>query len=86
MDTDRVRRDVGVAAVAGGVAVLVTLLLEFALGVEVSLFVRAAPLYVYALYVFTRKGGPYSRFDTARVWMGLAAVAGLGVLLVGLVG
>lgn len=86
MDTERVRRDVAVAAVAAGVAVVATLLLEFVLRVDVSLLWRALPLYVYFVYAFTRKGGPYTRFDTVRTWITLAVASGVAVVALGIAG
>jgi hypothetical protein len=39
---------------------------------------------VYALYLFSRKGGPYGAFDTARNWAAAAAVVGAAVVLASL--
>jgi hypothetical protein len=80
MDLDSAREDLWVAGGAAGTAVLVTVLTELLLQIDASLFVRAVPLYVYFLYSFTRKGGPYTRFDTTRNWTILTVLSGVGVL------
>lgn len=85
MDTEsiprkRLRSDLYVAAAAAVSAIAATIVVEFLLRADLSLFVRAGPLYVYAVYVFTRKGGPYTRFDTVTTWVVLALVAGVAVV------
>ena len=86
MDADAVRRDIRVAVVAAGTALLTTGVTEFGLSLDLSAWIRATPLYVYASYAFTRKGGPYTRYDTPRAWIALAVVSGLAVVGYGLVG
>ncbi|MFB6175561.1 MAG: hypothetical protein ABEI99_00150, partial [Halobaculum sp.] len=79
-DLESAKEDLWVAGGAAGTAVLVTVFTEFLLEVDASLFLRAVPLYVYFLYSFTRKGGPYTRFDTVRNWTILTVLSGIGVL------
>lgn len=85
MDVESAKRDLVVAAAAAVTAVLVTVVTEVVLGLGVSILVRAVPLYVYFLYRFTRKGGPYASFDTHRTWAVLTAVSGLAVVAYGVV-
>ncbi|WP_313695310.1 hypothetical protein [Halorarum halobium] len=74
MDLESVREDLLVAGAAAGSAVAMTLVLELGANVAVSFPLRASPLVVYFAYLFTRKGGPYGSFDTARNWAVLALV------------
>lgn len=80
MDLESAKEDLWVAGGAAATAVLVTVCTEFLLRVDATLFVRAVPLYVYFLYSFTRKGGPYTRFDTTRNWTIMTVLSGVGVL------
>lgn len=75
-----VRADLLVAATATLAAFAATGVVELLFGVELSLLAYSTPLFVYFLYAFTRKGGPYASFDTPRVWAGLAVVAGVAVV------
>ncbi|WP_434522409.1 hypothetical protein [Halorubrum sp. AS12] len=81
MEIERAREDALVAAAAGATTVAVALLSSFTGLVSVATLPALTPLAVYALYLFSRKGGPYGAFDTARNWAILAAVVG-GVVLV----
>jgi hypothetical protein len=80
MDLESTKDDLLVAGGAAATAVVVTLLTEIVLNADATLFVRAVPLYVYFLYAFTRKGGPYTDYDTPRNWTVLAVLSGVGVL------
>ncbi|WP_101297292.1 hypothetical protein [Halegenticoccus soli] len=73
--------DLQVAAVAAGCTVALTAVLRYGLGLDVGLVARLSPLYVYFLYVFTRKGGPYSRYDTVATWSALIAAVTVGTIL-----
>ncbi|MEZ3114354.1 hypothetical protein RYH80_00235 [Halobaculum sp. MBLA0147] len=84
LDIESAKRDLVVAAAAAATAVLVTVVTEVVLGLGVSILLRAVPLYVYFLYRFTRKGGPYASIDTHRTWAVLAAVSGLAIVAYGL--
>lgn len=74
MDLSDARQDLGVAAAAALGAVALTVGLDLLGGVAVPTPARVAPLVVYFAYVFTRKGGPYSSFDTPRNWTVLVVV------------
>jgi hypothetical protein len=80
MDIDSAKEDLLVAGGAAGTAVVVTVITEILLDANASLLLRAVPLYVYFLYVFTRKGGPYGSIDTPRNWAVLTVLSGIGVL------
>jgi hypothetical protein len=83
MDLESARDDLYVAAVASGSAVAATLLLV-AFDADASLLVRSLPLFVYFLYLFTRKGGPYTDYDTPRNWAVLSVASAVGVVGYGL--
>ena len=84
MEIERAREDALVAAVAGATTVATSLLSSFTGAVSVATLPTLAPLAVYALYLFSRKGGPYGAFDTARNWAAAAAVVGAAVVLASL--
>jgi hypothetical protein len=81
MEIERAREDALVAAVAGATTVAIALLSSFTGAVSVATLPTLAPLAVYALYLFSRKGGPYGAFDTARNWAVAAVAAGAVVVL-----
>lgn len=74
MDLESTKEDTLVAGAAAGTAVAVTVVTELLLNLDAPLWLRALPLIVYLLYLFSRKGGPYGSLDTPRTWS-LAAVA-----------
>ena len=86
MRYDSVREDLLVAGVAAACAVGLTAALVVLVGVAVPFWLRAAPLLVYAVYLFTRKGGPYGRFDTPRNWAALTVVVTLVAAAVAVLG
>lgn len=69
MDFDRARDDLFVAGTAAACAIALTLGLEYGVGTTVPVYYRLTPLLVYVLYTFTRKGGPYGRYDTLSTWI-----------------
>ena len=82
MEIERAREDALVAASAAAATVVVALLSSFTDLVSVGRIPTLAPLAVYVLYRFSRKGGPYGAFDTTRNWAVTAAVVGVVVLVV----
>lgn len=85
MEIERAREDALVAAAAGGTTVAVALLSSVAEVVNVATLPTLIPLAVYAVYLFSRKGGPYGSLDTARNWALVALVSGVLVLAATLV-
>ena len=81
MEIERAREDALVAAVGGATTVAIALLSSFTGLMSVATLPTLAPLAVYALYLFSRKGGPYGAFDTARNWAVAAAATGAIVVL-----
>jgi len=81
MEIERAREDALVAAVGGATTVAIALLSSFTGLISVATLPTLAPLAVYALYLFSRKGGPYGAFDTASNWAVAAVVVGGIVLL-----
>ncbi|WP_129115693.1 hypothetical protein [Halegenticoccus tardaugens] len=73
--------DLLVAGVAAGCTIALTAALKYGLGLDASLVARLAPLYVYFLYVFSRKGGPYGRYDTPAAWSVLLVAVTAGTAL-----
>jgi hypothetical protein len=73
--------DLAVAAVAAVCTVGLALVLEAVLGADTSLFVKIAPLYVYFAYLFTRKGGPYTAYDTPLTWSVLTVVVTVAAIV-----
>ncbi|WP_435130219.1 hypothetical protein [Halobaculum sp. D14] len=69
MDFDSARDDLLVAGVAAACALALTFGVDVLAGVTVPTLFRAAPLGVYFLYLFSRKGGPYGPLDTTRNWV-----------------
>ncbi|WP_418284705.1 hypothetical protein [Halorubrum sp. DTA46] len=80
MEIERAREDALVAAAAGGTTVAIALLSGVAGIVDVATLPTLTPLAVYAVYLFSRKGGPYGSLDTARNWALAALCSGLLVL------
>jgi len=85
MEIERAREDALVAASAAVATVAVALLSSFTDLVSVGRLPTLAPLAVYALYLLSRKGGPYGASDTAQNWAVAAAATGVGVLAVSVV-
>jgi hypothetical protein len=76
-----VRDDLLVAGVVGGCLVVLTLSLEFLLGVgDVSILVRIAPLYVYLLYLFFGDYVPDAASPFA-LWSVLSVLVTVGVVV-----
>jgi hypothetical protein len=79
MGIERARGDAVVAAGAGGTTIVVAVV-SSVVGVSVGMFPSVAPLLVYVAYMFSRKGGPYGSWDTARNWAAVAVAVGVVVL------
>lgn len=77
MAFESARDDLLVAGVAAVCAVTLTLSLELLANVTASVWLRSTPLAVYFVYLFSRKGGPYSPLDTAQNWAIFAVVVTL---------
>jgi len=80
MEIERARDDVVVAAGAGGTTIAVALLSGVAGVVDVATLPTLAPLVVYAVYLFSRKGGPYGSLDRSRNWAAAAVLVGVIVV------
>jgi len=80
MALDRAVDDALVAAGAGGATVAVALASSVAPTLSVETLPTLAPLGVYAVYLFSRKGGPYGSLDTPRNWALAAVVVAVVVL------
>ena len=80
MEIERAREDAVVAAGAGGTTIGIALLSGVAGVVHVDTLPTLVPLAVYAVYLFSRKGGPYGAVDTARNWALAAVISGVVVL------
>ncbi|MFC7096134.1 hypothetical protein [Halobaculum marinum] len=78
MDLSDARDDLLVAATAAAGALVLTVGVDLVAGVAVPTLLRLAPLAVYFVYLFTRKGGPYGTLDTHRNWMILVGVVTVG--------
>ncbi|RAW44852.1 hypothetical protein DQW50_11830 [Halorubrum sp. 48-1-W] len=81
MEIERAREDVLVATSAAVTTVLVAVISSLVSGVAVGTLPALAPLAVYFVYLFTRKGGPYGSLDTPRNWAALAVAVGVVVLV-----
>ncbi|WP_418280318.1 hypothetical protein [Halorubrum sp. DTA98] len=81
MEIHRAREDVLVAGAAAGTTVAIALLSGFGLVATVGSLATLAPLFVYFVYRFTRKGGPYGTWDVPRNWMLASLIVGVGVLV-----
>jgi hypothetical protein len=79
MDIERAWGDLLVAASAGATTVAIAVLSDVVAVVDVATLPTLAPIAVYALYLFSRKGGPYGSFDEPRSWAVAAALAGVVV-------
>ncbi|MFC7186533.1 hypothetical protein [Halorubrum yunnanense] len=80
MEVERARDDVVVAASAGATTIGIALLSGVAGLVRVETLPTLAPLAVYAVYLFSRKGGPYGSLDEPRNWAAAAVLAGAVVV------
>jgi hypothetical protein len=80
MEIERAREDLVVAASAGATTIAIAVLSGVAGVVDVGTLPPLAPLVVYAVYLFSRKGGPYGPLDEPRNWA-IAAVL-VGVIVV----
>lgn len=69
MDLERARGDVLVAGTAAGCAIALAVGGEFLLETTIPTLYRLTPLLVYVAYAFTRKGGPYGRYDVPSTWV-----------------
>jgi hypothetical protein len=81
MEIERARDDLVVAASAGGTTIAVALLSGVAGVVDVPTLPTLAPLVVYAIYPFSRKGGPYGSLDRLRNWASAAVLVGVIVVV-----
>lgn len=81
MEIQRAREDLTVAGAAAGMTVALAVGSRLGLLTDIGALATLLPVYVYFAYLFSRKGGPYGRWDTARNW----AIAAIGVGLVALV-
>lgn len=81
MEIERAREDLVVAASAGATTVAIAVLSGVANVVEVGTLPTLAPLAVYAVYLFSRKGGPYGSLDDPRNWAVAAALVGALVVV-----
>ncbi|AUX09601.1 hypothetical protein AArcSl_1976 [Halalkaliarchaeum desulfuricum] len=82
MDLEQAREDLLVAGVAAGCAIGLTLGFEYVLAASIPLQYRLIPLLVYVVYVFSRKGGPYGRYDTPMAWAVLAVLVTVATAVV----
>jgi len=80
MEIERARDDLVVAASAGATTVAIAVLSGVANLVEVGTLPTLVPLAVYAVYLLSRKGGPYGSLDEPRNWAVAAALAGVAVV------
>ena len=80
MEIERAREDAVVAASAGGTTITIALLSGIVGIVDVDALPTLIPLTVYAVYLFSRKGGPYGVYDTTRNWALTAMISGVVVL------
>ena len=81
MEIERAREDLLVAASAGATTVAVAVLSSVTAAVSVGTLPTLAPLAVYAVYLFSRKGGPYGSLDEPRNWAVAAVVVGAAVVV-----
>lgn len=81
MEIERAREDLLVAASAGATTVAVAVLSSVTAAVSVGTLPTLAPLAVYAVYLFSRKGGPYGSLDEPRNWAIAAVVVGAAVVV-----
>lgn len=81
MEIERAREDVLVATSAAVTTVIVAVISSLVSGVAVGTLPALAPLAVYFVYLFTRKGGPYGSLDTPLNWAALAVAVGVVVLV-----
>lgn len=81
MEIERAREDLLVAASAGATTVAVAVLSSVTAAVSVGTLPTLAPLAVYAVYLFSRKGGPYGSLDEPRNWAIAAVVVGAVVVV-----
>lgn len=81
MEIERARDDLVVAASAGATTIAVALLSGAAGVVEAGTLPTLAPLAVYAVYLLSRKGGPYGPLDEPRNWAVAAVLAGVAVVV-----
>ncbi len=86
MEIERARDDVIVAATAAGTTIAIALLSGVSGTVEVATLPRVAPIAVYAVYRFSRKGGPYGSLDRPRNWALAALLTGVVVIVGSMIG
>ena len=80
MELEDARQDVVVAGTVAGCTVALTLLIRAGIGTDPGALLRASPIGVYALYLFSRKGTPDLAVDTARNWAVLTVLVALATL------
>lgn len=81
MEIERARDDAVVAASAAGATIAIALLSGVAGVVEIATPPRVAPIAVYAVYLFSRKGGPYGSLDRPRNWALASILTGVVVVV-----
>lgn len=81
MEIERAREDAVVAASAGGTTIAIALLSGFVSVIDVDTLPTLIPLAVYAVYLFSRKGGPYGTYDTPQNWVLIAMLSGVVVVV-----
>ncbi len=80
MEIERAREDLVVAGAGAGATVLLAILSSVGAVPPMSSIAMLAPVFVYFAYLFSRKGGPYGPWDTARNWAAIAILVAVGVL------
>ena len=85
MQIDRARSDLVVAVAAVATTISIAVLSSVTSVVAVGQLPSVAPIGVYAAYLFSRKGGPYSAFDTTRNWAIATVLVGVLVLALAIV-
>ena len=83
MEIERAREDVIVAAAAAATTVAVAVLSGVGAIVDVGTLATLSPVFVYFVYLFTRKGGSYGSWDVPRNWAVAAVLVGVAVVIVG---
>jgi len=85
MEIERAREDVIVAGAGALTTVLIAVLSSTGVVGSIGPLATLAPVFVYFVYLFSRKGGPYGSWDVARNWAVLAALVGVVVLVIAIV-
>ncbi|WP_096391102.1 hypothetical protein [Halopenitus persicus] len=86
MNLENAREDVIVAAAAAVSTIAVAVIGRVIPVADPGTVPSLAPIGVYLVYLFTRKGGPYTALDTVRNWSLLAIASALAALGYGVLG